>query len=438
MAKIIVAGGGHGAIACAAVLAENGFDVTVYEQHKREDMGYDWTDIFDGRTLKPLGIPYPEKDKYTVKSDVIFCGPSENNYFVQRSPKNQPEIRMERKDIYNLLINFAVSKGVKFEFEHNIKSALLAGDRVTGIKTDKGEYYADLVLDGCGCESVIRKTLPDCLGIQKNLKENDLFYVYRAFYNRKAKDTVENRFKLTLFSNGHHGISWVTTEDDYTDVLIGRFKPFNKKEANEALAQIRAMNEALGAKKLRGGSFATIPIRQTLAIMVADGYAAIGDSAFMTTPLIGSGIANALKAAKILADVIIADETKTYSAETLWKYQRKYYQSVGMIITPFALLKNVVASMTPEQIDYVFDSGILEAKSKAAKIPHAKAAELSANALEILVRVRNLFSDKQLKKLIGNTITKIAKLSLLISSMPKEYSRNEVQKWAQKYNRMFD
>ena len=438
MAKIIVAGGGHGGIACAGVLAKNEFDVTVYEQHKREDMGYDWTDIFDGRTLAPLGIPYPEKDKYTVKSDVIFCGPSENNYFVQRSPKNQPEIRMERKDIYNLLIDFAEKNGVKFEYEQNIKSALLAGDRVVGIKTDKGEYTADLVIDACGCQSPVRKSLPDCLAIQKNMKEDDLFYVYRAFFNRKEKDTVENRFKLSLFSNGYRGISWVTTEDDYTDVLIGRFKPFTKDEATKQLAEIREMNSALGAKKLRGGSFATIPIRQTLAIMVADGYAAVGDSAFMTTPLIGSGIANALKAAKYLADVIIADETKTFSAETLWQYQRLYFTKAGMFITPFALLKNVVVTMNPEQIDNVFDSGILEARSKANKIPNAKAAEMSTNVVEILVRVRNLLSDKEMKKLIGQALTKIAKLSVLTKSMPKEYSRNEVIKWAQKYNRMFD
>ena len=51
--KIIVAGGGHGGIAAAAILAEHGFDITVYEKNKREDMGYDWTDIFDARVFLP-------------------------------------------------------------------------------------------------------------------------------------------------------------------------------------------------------------------------------------------------------------------------------------------------------------------------------------------------------------------------------------------------
>ena len=46
--KILVAGGGHGGIGCAALLAKNGFDVTVYDKNEREDMGYDWTSLKAG------------------------------------------------------------------------------------------------------------------------------------------------------------------------------------------------------------------------------------------------------------------------------------------------------------------------------------------------------------------------------------------------------
>ena len=53
MARIIVAGGGHGGIGAAALLAKNGHDVTVYEKHAREEMGYDWTDIFAPQISQP-------------------------------------------------------------------------------------------------------------------------------------------------------------------------------------------------------------------------------------------------------------------------------------------------------------------------------------------------------------------------------------------------
>ena len=38
--KIIVAGAGHGGIAAGALLAKNGFDVTVYEKNKRKEKSH--------------------------------------------------------------------------------------------------------------------------------------------------------------------------------------------------------------------------------------------------------------------------------------------------------------------------------------------------------------------------------------------------------------
>ena len=53
--KIIVAGGGHGGITAGMLLAQNGFDVTVYEKNSRDSMGHDWTDIFDKKAFAAVG-----------------------------------------------------------------------------------------------------------------------------------------------------------------------------------------------------------------------------------------------------------------------------------------------------------------------------------------------------------------------------------------------
>ena len=49
--KIVVAGAGHGGVIAAAKLAKEGFDVTVYEKKKRENIGHDWEDRFDFQTV---------------------------------------------------------------------------------------------------------------------------------------------------------------------------------------------------------------------------------------------------------------------------------------------------------------------------------------------------------------------------------------------------
>ena len=54
MKRILVAGAGHGGLAAAALLAKNGFDVTVIERKKREEMGHDWEDRFTFSLLTDL------------------------------------------------------------------------------------------------------------------------------------------------------------------------------------------------------------------------------------------------------------------------------------------------------------------------------------------------------------------------------------------------
>ena len=150
-------------------------------------------------------------------------------------------------------------------------------------------------------------------------------FVGNCFYEKLECDNIPDKFRLMLFHKGKLGISWVAEEEGYTDVLIGRFIEPDMEEVEKTLAVLREENGHLGEKLVRGGAYAQIPVRQPLAVLVADGYAAIGDCAFMTVPIIGSGIANSMKAAKILADVIADDKTESYSAAALWKYQKDTY-----------------------------------------------------------------------------------------------------------------
>ena len=110
--KIIVAGGGHGGIATASLLSQKGFDVTVYEKNTRENIGYDWTDIFDPKAFNVAGIPMPSENLYELKTDMTFYTPAGNTPIRQRVPDDKAEIKMERKDIYNHLITHAENNGV--------------------------------------------------------------------------------------------------------------------------------------------------------------------------------------------------------------------------------------------------------------------------------------------------------------------------------------
>lgn len=437
--KIIVAGGGHGGITAGMLLAEKGFDVTVYEKNTRENMGYDWTDIFDKKGFTAVGLDIPDKSMYKLKHDMTFYGPAMETALVQNTDPDKLEIQMERKTIYDYIISHAEKSGVKFVYDCAVEAPLFLGNRVVGIKTANGEVYADLVIDACGINSPIRKAMPASTGIQNDPIEYEQFYVYRAFFNKTAEVEEKDKFKLIMLPENKLGISWVDTEEEYTDVLIGRFEKFDIDEVNRSIDKLRETNPSIGTEIKRGGYFANIPVRQPLGVIVADGYAAIGDSAFMTVPIIGSGIANSFKASKILADAIIADKDMAYSAETLWTYQREFYKKIGASLAPLACVKLLLTRLEGSELDYIFAKGILNAEDMTIDSDSTSlGAMLSGMSLDdIKIKLSGLINNKVVLAKVIRMGLELAKATAVTAALPKEYNRKNIVKWVKEYNKCF-
>ncbi len=435
--NIIIAGGGHGGIVAGALLAEKGYNVTVYEKNTRENMGYDWTDIFAPQSLSVAGIPMPDESLYEYKTDMTFYSTNEKNSIRQRVPEDELEIKMERKDIYNHIISFAEERGVKFEFSCSIEKAVSKNGRVVGIKTDKGEFYGDLIIDACGCNSPVRTSLNYGFGIQSEMGPFERFYVYRAFYNKATEKEVEDKYKVCLFPDNILGIGWVATEEEYTDLLIGRFEPFTLEEAEKTAEKFRERNESLGTEIVRGGHFVQIPVRHALSVMVADGYAAIGDSAFMTVPIIGSGIANSFKAAKILADAVAADITGKFTAKTLWKYQYNYYKELGSGLSQLATVKLLLTRLTPAELNYIFENDILTWREMTITANSTSLKSFVHFSSDMPKRAVAIVKDKVLLKKLLGVAEDIGMVVALCLSMPKAYDKEKVHKWANKYDNIF-
>ncbi len=436
--EIIVAGGGHGGFAVAGHLARMGYDVTVFEKNKREDMGYDWTDIFAPNALTDTGIPMIEDGKWEYKTNMTFISPDQQTKVNQDIPEWDLEIKVERKDIYKHLIKYAEDNDAKIKFETTVESPILIGNRIVGIKTSKGEYYADLVIDACGMNSPIRTQLPAFCDIERKTGPFNQFYVYRAFYKKEGDFTPEDKYQVYLLHDGKLGISWLATEDDMCDVLIGRFSPFSMDEVEDTLNSLRKTNPCISNEVVRGGQFVNIPVRQPLAVLVCHGYAAIGDAAFMTVPIIGSGIANSLKAAKMLADAVEADKDGIYSADTLWQYQRSYYNELGLGFCILDCVKVALTKFTPEEISYMFSSGMMctEIISIGANSTDI-ASMINLDLKQFIGIAKSACTDKKLLKKIIGVAGNIAKSASICAQMPKTYSKTAVEKWSRKYVRNY-
>ncbi len=435
--KIIVAGGGHGGIAAAALLAANGFEVTVYEKNQKDEMGYDWTDIFAPQALDRVGLPMPPENKFEYKKNMTFFGPSANTPLRQDVPEEDLEIKMERKDIYAMLIAHAEHCGVRFEYGCEVLSPIMSGNRVIGIHTTTGDHFAPMVIDACGVDSPVRRRLPAACGIEKGAGKFSKFIVYRAFYD-KVGEIEDDPYRVYFFPANRLGIGWVATEEDTTDMLIGVFDELTQSAIDAVSADLRAKNPQMGNQILRGGQIVKIPVRQPLAVMVCDGYAAIGDSAFMTVPVIGSGIANSLKAARMLADTIVEDEDRVYSCETLWKYQTRYYKALGASLSPLACVKLLLTKLTSEQLDYLIDNHVLTADDLTIGADATGLGDfLSMSPASMPDRLKGLAKRPDIiRKLLpcGKTLAQIVAHN---ATMPKQWERRKVFAWAATYCRIF-
>lgn len=435
--KIIVAGLGHGGIAAAALIAKAGFDVTVYEQKAEGTLGYDWTDIFAPDALGIAGMDMPDKDKFEYKEDMTFFNPSLTVPLRQHVPQEKLEIKMERRDIYEHFINHALKYGVKIVYDCKVEGPIILGNRVAGIRTEKGDVYGDLVIDACGMNSPVRRNLPESFGIEREVARDEKISIYRAFYNVASDEEAQAKFKVMLFAGGVKGISWIASEADHTDLLLGRFEDFDMDEVERFSDFLRETNPRLGKEVVRGGQFVEIPVRQPLSVMVADGYAAIGDSAFMTVPLIGSGIANSLKAARILADTVVSDKTQSFSADSLWKYQAGYYKALGAGLAPLACGKLLLLNLTPEEVDYVFEKGIMNEDLMTIGADFTGLGSVNLDPKALVNQAKQVCSDPELLKKIIACGVRMGKAAAACAMMPKKWNAKRVQSWAKVYEFVF-
>lgn len=437
--KIIVAGLGHGGIAAAALLAEAGYDVTVYEMKAEGTLGYDWTDIFAPDALRIAKIPMPDEDKFEYKEDMTFVSSNGTSKLYQHVPEAELEIKMERKDIYDLFIRNAVDKGVKIVYECEVQKPIMLGNRVAGIRTSKGDFFADLIIDACGMNSPIRRNLPSSLMIQKEITRRQKVTIFRAFYNKASDVEVEDKFKVLLRPEGGESIAWVASEEEHTDLLIGRFEDFDIQEVERFAQWLRPTNPRLGTEIVRGGQFVEIPVRHPLSVMVADGYAAIGDSAFMTVPLIGSGIANSLKAARILAETVINDPTQGFGVEALWRYQVLFFKHLGRGLAPLECVKNLMFRFTPEDLDYCFDSGLLTDYNVTMTANFGSFYDLIDffDINDLLNKAKQACADIDFLKKVMNAGNKISLVTATCLAIPRRWNRKLVELWANGYDKIF-
>ncbi len=96
-----------------------------------------------------------------------------------------------------------------------------------------------------------------------------------------------------------------------------------------------------------------VPVRRQNDCMVANGFAVVGDAAWLPRPLDAGGIGPSIYAGVILGKVVAAAlEAKETGQESLWGYNVEYMKTHGFQMASFEVLRRYLQTLTNEQINY--------------------------------------------------------------------------------------
>ncbi len=434
MSKILVAGAGHGGLTAAYNLAKAGHRVTVFEKCDYETVGHDWHDGIWLRDFELVNMPRPDPSLFIPNKDMRFFNPKKNVSLELNFPESPNTVFIDRRKLVQFLADRCREAGVEIRFGVQVLRAVCGPDRVRGVRVRDADgqektVFGDLVIDAAGVHSPVRRSLPERFGVPAEIPAEDTFFVYRAYFEKTDPAKVDPRYTVYFFHCGHPGMDWVITEEGYMDVLVGKFGSLSEEEIAESLADFRKEYPYLGEKALRGGYMSAIPLTRTLPCFVANGYAAVGDSAGMTVPLNGCGIDLSLQAGGILALTANAVKDGDFTRERLWPYQQRYCVLHGNRLVVVAKLRAFLATLKPENIDFLLERGILS----QTEIGMASGNMSAVTLPYILKKLRAILPQSYLIPAAASAMRGVGRIKKITSSMPADYNRKRVAKWDRLY-----
>ncbi|MBR4800355.1 MAG: FAD-binding protein [Clostridia bacterium] len=430
--KIVFIGAGNAALVASERLARGGVECEVFEKNAYENLSYDWHDDINPDAWEAYGLPAPKEGTHFTKRNWTFIPPSESSETTLNLPEDVLDWSTERRLLAQQYADRAKDV-VNFHFETPVDSLIIEDGKVKGVVVKGEKVYADLVVDNSGALSKFRASLPKEWKITPEPDGTEIFVAYRAFH-KKATGVEEPKStnRAYLKHLGEDGISWSILDPAGTvNVLIGRQGKLSKETFKRAYQALKASNPIIGDEVVRGGIECIIPIRFPLLRMVGDGYVAIGDSAFMTIPMIGSGIENSMKAGVELADVIL--KKQSVKKEDLWEYEVTYFEKRGAEHLGVDILKRWLLGAKPADIDWLFGKKVVDEKNMAdAATGHLIILSFG----DLLVKATRGITRLPLLLKMAGMLSKTKKVARLGRNIPKVYDEKAIDAWAHKVEKL--
>ncbi len=371
---VVIAGGGMAGLITAASIGYNSKGkarVLVIDRNSEDEPGRKtnngWTcgDATSKRSLDYLaehaGIRYgspelehPVSGVYVYspdrKSKVLFEG---EGYLFNRKLAPRRQVQDAKKF------------GVEFLYDASVEGLLSENGYVTGVEGKRSDltpfkFTAKLVIDATGSSSVLRRRLPIPSMMEKDIDPDDVVVT-----GRYILDFEPARDDTTFFDPAYciihldqfiapAGYAWVFPKGK-AKVNIGlgvsksglarRNRRFGLNDNlqslidkyladNPVVKNYKQPSDDANSGNTKGNW--QVPVRRHNDCMVANGFAVVGDAAWMPRPIDAGGISPSIYGGTILGKVAAqAIEAGDSSEAFLWKYNVEYMNTHGYPMASF-------------------------------------------------------------------------------------------------------
>jgi digeranylgeranylglycerophospholipid reductase len=388
---VIVAGGGMAGLITAAsiaVFSKQNFRILVVDRNlesepgKKTGSGWICGDAVSKNSVDYLsqntGITYGKPElEHNVEGIYVY------------SPDHRTKVLFEgkgyilnRKLLPRRQVEDAKKRGV--EFQHGVfLERLISNDGwVSGVvgRMKSGEVFkktARMVVDATGSVSLLRMNLPVKSKIQREIDKDDLESTGRYIYEFERGGDDPSYFdpKYAIIHLDQYlapgGYAWTFPKgENKVNVGLGyqkraldqRNKTFGKSQGlQELIDEYVASNPVIKNPRLstseadRGNEKGNwqVPVRRPNDCMVANGYALVGDAAWMPRPIDAGGIGPSIYGSVILGRCVAeALESNDVSENGLWKYNVEYMRHYGFRMASFEVLRRYLQTLPNSDIDF--------------------------------------------------------------------------------------
>jgi len=353
--KIGVVGGNLSGAYVSYLLAQQGFNVTLFDHNVPYEKpcggGIAHRTFQEFPFLQQPDLIKKKIQKVKFISHKALCW---------EMPLNDPLHICSRKDISKILLEMTINSGTKF-ISSKINQ-VQTSDGHFNLRTSKGEYQFDFVIGADGARSLVRRS------VRSHFPKQLYALTFGYYLPEMDLDTIVLKFHSDL-----KGYIWIFPRVDHVSIGIGSLMGTVPASQLKAILDEFLITEYPNIDLSKGKPYtAFIPSLSAdyfnRLSCVGDKWALVGDAAGFSDPTTGEGIYYALKSAELLANCLINNRVKEYdnqwqnlfglelaksSSLSTFFYKPTFTESMMLIASKSKAIQNILSDLINAKQSYI-------------------------------------------------------------------------------------